>query len=110
MDQQHAIEVYVGFITHLPEAGHLEYVINYTGDAPTEENIRRIITQESLQFLGGQEADWIINYHPNDENAHHVYTFEWLHLNNKQRVCPIMRMSTFRPWIHRREINQPFTM
>ena len=99
-----SVEVYVGFMTHLPEAGHLEYVINYTDDVPTEEDVKRIITREALQFLGGREEDWMITHHPNDENANHVYTFEWMHLNNKQRTCPIMRTSTFRPWIHRRII------
>ena len=99
------IEVYVGFMTHLPEAGHLEYALKYTDVAPTEEEIKRIITPEALQFLGGREEDWIIKYHPNDENGDYVYTFEWMHLNNKQRTCPIMRTSTFRPWTHRREIN-----
>ena len=101
---QASIEVYVGFVTSLPEAGHLEYVINYTDDVPTDEDIKRIITQEALQFLGGRETDWMITHHPNDENANHVYTFEWMQLD-KARMCPIMRSSTFRPWIHRRELN-----
>jgi hypothetical protein len=101
---QSSIEVYVGFITSLPEAGHLEYVINYTDDVPTEEEVKRIITQEALQFLGGQETDWIIIHQPNDENANQVYTFEWMNLN-KEQMYPIMRSSTFRPWIHRRELN-----
>jgi len=98
------VEVYVGFTTHLPEAGHLEYALKYTDVAPTEEDIKRIITQEALQFLGGREEDWIIKHHPNDENGDYVYTFEWMNLDNKQRTCPFMRTSTFRPQIHRREI------
>jgi hypothetical protein len=102
---QESIEVYVGFITSLPEAGHLEYVINYTGDMPTEEDVKRIITQEAIQFLGGRETDWMITHHPNGEDGIRVYSIEWIHVDKKERQTPFMRTSTFRPWIHRRELN-----
>ena len=109
------LEVSVGYMTQTPAVGRLEFVIKYDilehaerDRIPSEQDVLARINPYVLQQLGGEEEDWIIKLHQNDdenEYENNIYTycyfFEWKNLNNKERVNPIMRTITFRPHRHR---------
>jgi len=104
---ERTMEVSVGFMTAVPEIGHLEFVVHYSTEVtPTQQEVLTAITPDVLRFLGGQEQCWIITSHDpavvelvNDFK--YSYAFEWLDLDEKTRTCPVMRTSTFRPHRHR---------
>ena len=99
------IEVSVGFMTQVPAVGRFEFVVHYTtAVVPTQQEVLAAITPTILYELGGQQEDWIIENHANENQENeftYLYSFGWLHLNNKERSSPIMRTITFRPHRHR---------
>ena len=107
------LEASVGFMTHVPEIGHLEFIVHYSTDViPTQQEVLAAITPAVLRVLGHQQADWNITNVAMDlvnmvdpYNFTYGYSFEWMHLNNKERTNSFMRTSTFRPHHHRFEIN-----
>ena len=112
MATDQTIQVSVGFMTNVPSVGHLEYVIHYKSidGIPSQDVILTRITPYVLRILGGNEDEWIINkYEANEEERDfsgytYTYKFEWKDLNNKERICPIMRTISFRRHLHRFEL------
>ena len=108
------IEVSVGFMSSIPAVGHLEFVVHYSTEiVPSQQEVLVAITANVLRELGGQQTDWNITSHDtsaieNDFEGNvftYKYSFDWLHLDTKARMCPVMRTVTFRPHRHRFEIN-----
>jgi len=102
-------EISVGFMTNRPAIGHLEYTLYYDRLAavPSPVDLLRVITPHVLDYLGGTEADWLIEAHPVNDFGQYVYTFDWKHLDNKARLCPVMRTITHRPHLHQMTIVVP---
>ena len=99
-------EISVGFMTSQPSIGHLEYTLFYNREAePSRDDLLQVITPHVLEiYLGGTVEDWLIETHPLNEDGQYVYTFDWKNLDNKARVCPVMRTTTFRPHLHQTTI------
>jgi len=95
-------EISIGYMTSHPDIGHLEYTLFYNRDAePSRDDLLRVITPHVLDnYLGGTVEDWLIESHPLNGDGQYVYRFEWKALDNKARMCPFMRTTTFRPHLH----------
>ena len=80
-----------------PIVGHLEFILHFsTFTEPSPQEMLEIIKPVFLERMGGRESDWSINYNDVNEYGDHSYSFEWQHINNKDRSCPLMRTRTFR--------------
>ena len=99
-------EISVGFMTHRPATGRLEFILYYHRDAdPSREDLLQIITPYVLAYLGGTVEDWMISIHSiNEADQHLIYSFDWKNLDNKSRTCPIIRTITYRPHLHQTTI------
>ena len=102
-------EIWVGYMTSQPSIGHLEYTLFYNRNAePSRDDLLRVITPHVLgNYLGGTAEDWLIESLPLNEDGQYVYTFDWKNLDNKARMCPVMRTTTFRPHLHQTTIVVP---
>ena len=102
-------EIWVGYMTSQPSIGHLEYTLFYNRDAePSRDDLLRVITPHVLEhYLGGTAEDWLIDSLSPNEDGQYVYTFDWKNLDNKARMCPVMRTTTFRPHLHQTTIVVP---
>jgi hypothetical protein len=101
---ERTMEVSVEYMTNTPAVGHLVYIIHYPNEAPSQQEILVAITPYILQILGGNRNDWMIESLINTIGFRYNYSFDWIHLNNKERMNPIMRTITFRPMHHQFEI------